>query len=397
MSARQGKGGDGRGTLVLTAGGTGGHVFPAQALAQELVRRGHRVALVTDVRGADYGERFPGVDQYRVRAGTFAGRGMLGKVRALGDIAAGTAAAYRLLGRIDARAVVGFGGYPSLPTMLAALARGLPTCLHEQNAVLGRVNRLVAGRVNRVALSFDGTTGLSPAASRNAVLTGNPVRAEIIEAAHEGYNAPIGDAVFRILVTGGSQGARITSEVVPSALAALPPALARRLQVTQQCRLADIDRVRDLYERAGIRADLASFFPDLPDRLAWSHLVIARAGASTVSEVAVAGRPAILVPLPSAMDDHQSANARALDSAGGGWLVPQDQFTPPELAKRIQRLACVPERLVQAAAAARLVGRPGAAAALADLVETLAGQGANGNGGSHAATGDAATGRQEAA
>lgn len=359
------------GVIVLAAGGTGGHVMPAQALAAELKRRGRAVAVMTDVRGERFRAGFGDVPFVVLPAGTFAGRGPLAKLKAAWNIVAGTLKARRQLRAWGATAVVGFGGYPSLPPMLAALACRLPTCLHEQNAVMGRVNRLVAPRLSALATSFAVTRGMAQRDLARAVFTGNPVRPEIVTATSIPYAPPADNGIVRLLVLGGSLGAKVMSEIVPSALSLLPPALKSRLQVTQQTRDDETQAVSQAYSREGIAADLAPFFADVPERLGWAHLVIARAGASTVAELAAAGRPSILVPLPIAADDHQTVNAAALVDAGAAWAVPQPEFTPAELAKRLQKLVMVPSRLAQAAQAARGVARIDAAARLADLVEGL--------------------------
>jgi UDP-N-acetylglucosamine--N-acetylmuramyl-(pentapeptide) pyrophosphoryl-undecaprenol N-acetylglucosamine transferase len=359
--------------VVLAAGGTGGHIFPAQALAAELQRRGRRIVLMTDQRGAGYESAFAGVPVIRVRAGTFARAGRLGQARVMADIALGTLQARRHLKRLRPGLVIGFGGYPSLPVMAAAISLGLRTCVHEQNAILGRVNRLLAGRVDAIAAAFPLASSRDAKFAEKLIVTGNPVRDAILDAAETPYAAPDETGPFNLLVTGGSQGATIMGEIVPPALAALPPAFRARLRVTQQVRAEDIERVAAHYAANGIEAECAPFINDVPRRLAFAHLVIARSGASTVAELAVVGRPSILVPLPTAMDDHQTANAKALADAGGAWLVPQSEFSPAEIAKRLQRLATVPARLADAAAAAKSFGRPQAARWLADLVESMAG------------------------
>ncbi len=368
----------GAGPILLAAGGTGGHVFPAQALAEELLARGRRLALATDPRGDAYRGALGRIESHRVRSGTASGRRLGGALAGLVNIGRGFFEARALLERLRPAAVVGFGGYPSLPTMLAASRAGLPTLIHEQNAVLGRVNRLLAGRVSLIATSFPDTERLAARDARHATLVGNPVREEVLGLRDIPYQAPAGGEPIYLLVTGGSQGATVFGQVVPPALAALPEALRGRLRVTQQCRPADLELVRMLYRAAGIEADLAAFFHDLPARLGRAHLLIGRAGASTVAELAVAGRPAILVPYPHAADGHQSRNAEALARAGGAWAVDQDRFTAERLAERLGGLFAEPGRLLAAAAAARAWGRPRAAVMLADLVERLA----PGNGGS---------------
>lgn len=353
--------------ILLAAGGTGGHVFPAVALARELAGRGRAVALATDERGERYEEIFAGFSVHRVASGTPTGRDLLGRAVAVGSIAKGVVQARALFRRLRPAAAVGFGGYPSLPTMMAALGR-LPTAIHEQNAVLGRVNRLIAPRVDRIALSFAETAGLDERARRKAALTGNPVRPEVMGLPP--YEAPAGE--FRLLAFGGSQGARSMGEVVPTAIALLADELRARLRVTQQARPEDIDDVRAAYAEIGVSADVAPFFADLPARLAAAHLVIARSGAGTVSELAVAGRPAILTPYVFATDDHQTKNARALVEAGAAWLLRNGEFRADRLATLLTELAADPARLVAAAGKALAVGAPDAAARLADLVERLA-------------------------
>ena len=369
-----------RGPVVLAAGGTGGHVFPAQALANELKARGHRLVLITDRRGAGYEDAFPGVRLVRVRAAAFAGRGVAGRLAALAEIAAGTFAARRILGRLGPSAVVGFGGYPSLPAMLAASRMAVPTMVHEQNAVLGRVNRFLAPRVTTVATSFAETRGLGERDLGKAILTGNPVREAVAAIREVPYAPPDRDGALRLLVLGGSQGATVFSDVVPEAAAALPQPLRRRLRVTQQCRPEDIERVRASYDAAGLTADLATFIADVPALLAATHLVLSRAGASTVSELAVAGRPAILVPYPHATDDHQTANARALAQAGGAWLMPEEKFSAAACRESLEALLTDSETLADMAAGARSAGRAGAARDLADLVERLVAASGRGQG-----------------
>jgi len=354
--------------FVLAAGGTGGHMVPAHALAAELIRRGHRVALVTDERGARIPGLFQDVQTHIIPAGRLGGSPRQW-LRAIRDIRAGTAMARRLYDVFDPAAVIGFGGYPALPALRAAFQLKIATVIHEQNAVLGRVNRAVAGRVDAIATAYPAIRHLKPKYEGKAVLVGNPVRGIVREIREQPFPDLGPDSIFRVLVTGGSQGASILSEVVPDGLALLPHSFRRRLQVTQQCRPEDIETVRSKYKVLGIPADLGTYFTDLPDKLAWAHLVIARAGASTIADISVAGRPAILIPLPSAADDHQTANARELAAVGGARAIRQDHFTPQELAKQMQKLALDPKALVNAARRSHGVGRPNAAEDLADLVE----------------------------
>lgn len=360
--------------FVLAAGGTGGHMTPAQALAEVLMARGHEVALITDERGARIPGLFDGVATHVLPAGRLAG-GPLGWLRAGRSILAGRAMALALYRAIQPAAVIGFGGYPALPSLIAALGRRIPTVIHEQNAVLGRVNRLLARRVDAIATAYPDVSRLPADLAERTHLVGNPVRAEVLALRDRPYPPLDAEGVFRILVTGGSQGATILSDVVPEGLGMLPPGLRRRLQVTQQCRSEDIDRVRARYGELGIPADLATYMPDLPERLGWAHLVIARAGASTVAELTAAGRPAILVPLPGATDDHQTHNVRELVAAGGARAIAQTRFTAVELAKQMQKLGLEPQALENAARRARGCGRPHAAEDLADLVESLGAQG----------------------
>jgi UDP-N-acetylglucosamine--N-acetylmuramyl-(pentapeptide) pyrophosphoryl-undecaprenol N-acetylglucosamine transferase len=355
---------------VLAAGGTGGHMMPAHALAEELLLRGHRVALVTDDRGARIPGLFERVQVHILPAGRLSG-GPAGWLRAARAILTGRTMALRLYETFRPSAVVGFGGYPAFPALMAARRDRIPTAIHEQNAVLGRVNRLVASRVDAIATAYSSVERLPRGAQSRVEYVGNPVRDEVLALRERPYPPLSEDGIFRLLVTGGSQGASILSDVVPAGLALLPEHFRRRLQVTQQCRAEDIETVRARYAELGIPADLATYMPDLPERLAWSHLVIARAGASTIAELTAAGRPAILVPLPSATDDHQTANAREMARAGGARMIPQARFTPVELAKQMQKLGLDPDSLVNAAMRARAIGKPNAARALADLVERI--------------------------
>ncbi|MBF0251627.1 MAG: undecaprenyldiphospho-muramoylpentapeptide beta-N-acetylglucosaminyltransferase [Alphaproteobacteria bacterium] len=355
--------------ILLTAGGTGGHVFPAEALATALAARGYRLGLVTDKRGQAYGGRLGALDTHRINAGGIAGKNMFARLFSVVELARGAWQAWRLIRKLKPAAVVGFGGYASVPAMMAATVTSVPTAIHEQNALLGRANRLLASRVKRIAASFRETKGLTLTALGRIVFTGMPVRAAIREKA--GQPLPPLDGPLGVLVMGGSQGATVLSEVVPAALALLPEGLRARLDVTQQCREEDIDAVRAAYGATGIRAHLASFIDDVPERLARAHVVITRAGASSVAEALCVGRPAILIPYPYAADDHQTHNARAVDAAGAGWLMAQDAFSPATLSARLQGLFEHPETLQQAADRARELARVDAAEALADVVEGL--------------------------
>lgn len=359
--------------VILAAGGTAGHVFPAEALAGELLRRSCRVALVTDRRGTAVGGMPDGVETYRIRAGGLAGKGVAARLRSGAELLLGTIQARRLLGRLKPSVVVGFGGYASVPTMMAGTMAGYRSAIHEQNAVLGRANRLLAGRVSRIATSFEDCANVPEKGHDKIVHTGMPVRAAVAAMRERPYAPPAEGSPVRLLVVGGSQGARIFSEVVPAAIAKLPEALRRRLVIAQQCRPEDLDAAVAAYRAGGIEAELKTFFGDVPERLAAAHLLIARSGASTVAETLAVGRPSILVPYPYATDDHQSFNAHAVAESGGGWLMPQETFTPDALAARLDSLLGLPATLNRAAAAARAAGRVDAAPRLADMVIDLLG------------------------
>lgn len=355
--------------IVIAAGGTGGHFFPAEALATELARRGHPLVLMTDTRA---GRRTHGVfadaEQHVLRGAGIAGHGMSRKLGGALALGRGTLAARRILARLRPAAVVGFGGYPSVPPLLGArlLGRSRPVIvLHEGNAVLGQANAQLARFADAIATSF-GTVARLPAGART-VLTGMPVRAEIAAAAHSPY--PAADGSLRLLVWGGSLGARVFSDVVPQTLAALPDALRTRLAVTQQARAEDVARVQAAYASAGIQAEIAPFLDDVARRLVDSHLVIGRAGGSSVAELAMVGRPSVTVPLPIAASDEQGANAESLVQAGAGWMLRQPEFTPAALGSLLTALLSQPSRLSAAADAAARLGRHDAAGALADLVE----------------------------
>ena len=358
--------------IILAAGGTGGHMVPAHALAAELTSRGIGVALITDDRGARIPGLFDGVPVHILPAGRLGG-GPIGWLKALGAVIRGRRQARALYKEFRPDAVVGFGGYPAFPALLAASASNIPTILHEQNAVLGRVNRLLAGEAAAIATAYPEVERLKAAYRGKVVLVGNPVR-ESVKRLGEAPLPPFDEvAPLKILVTGGSQGASILGTVVPAGLGALEPSIRHRLQVAQQCRPDDVVTVRASYAALRIPAELMTYITDMPAKLSEAHLVIARAGASTIAELTAAGRPAILVPLPSATDDHQTANAREMAKAGGARMIAQDEFTPEMLARQIEALVHDPEALANAAARSLSVGRPNAASDLADLVERIAG------------------------
>lgn len=357
--------------IVLAAGGTGGHIFPAEALAEELQASGCQAVLVTDGRSRHYKGALASLPRYTVRAGTF-GRGFIGKITAAAEVLVGIMQARALLRRLKPVAVVGFGGYPSFPTVYAAAQLRIPTVIHEQNSVLGRANRMLVKRVDAIATTFRDTRFIPEGLFSRVTLTGNPVRAGI-RALHEvPYPVMDQDGHMRILVTGGSQGASVFSQVVPAAIAALPLALRARVRVDQQCREGDVETTRLAYQQMGVSADISTFFTDIPARLASAHLVIARAGASTLAELMAAGRPSIVVPLPGAMDNHQYFNASSLEECGAGWTMPQEGFTPAALSARIEAFMSLPETLARAAQAARSAGKDNAARALCALVLRVA-------------------------
>ena len=358
--------------IILAAGGTGGHMIPAHALAAELTARKIGVALITDERGARIPGLFDGVPVHILPAGRLGG-GPIGWLKAVGAVIKGRGQARRLYREFKPDAVVGFGGYPAFPSLLAASAANIPTILHEQNAVLGRVNRLLAGEAKAIATAYPNVDRLKPAYEGKVALVGNPVR-EAVARLGEVPLPPFDEvAPLKILITGGSQGASILGTVVPAGLGKLEPSIRHRLQVVQQCRPDDIAAVRASYAELKIPAELMTYITDMPAKLAEAHLIIARAGASTIAELTAAGRPAILVPLPSATDDHQTANAREMAKAGGARMIAQHDFTPEALAQQIEALVHDPEALANAAARSLSVGRPNAASDLADLVERIAG------------------------
>jgi len=356
--------------FVLAAGGTGGHMIPAHALAAELKGRGYGVLLITDERGARFPGLFEGMPVHILPAGRLGG-GPIGWLKAFGSVVKGRGEAKRLYRDHRPDAVIGFGGYPAFPSLLAASSMNIPTVLHEQNAVLGRVNRLLAGEAEAIGTAYDQVDRLQAKNAAKVVLVGNPVRAEIAKLGELPF-PPFDDvAPLKILVTGGSQGASILSKVVPASLGMLAPSLRRRLQVVQQCRPEDIERVRAQYAELGIPAELMTYIEDMAEKIADAHLVIGRAGASTVAELTAAGRPAILIPFAAATDDHQTANAREMVKAGGARAIQEANFTPEVLARQIEALAMDPVALGNAAGRALSVGRPHAARDLADLVERI--------------------------
>jgi UDP-N-acetylglucosamine--N-acetylmuramyl-(pentapeptide) pyrophosphoryl-undecaprenol N-acetylglucosamine transferase len=361
-------------SIMLAAGGTGGHLFPAFALAQELARREIIVDLVTDMRGDKYGSDFPARQIYRVPAATLAGKSPIAAAKTGYTLTRGTAAAFKLLGEVKPKALIGFGGYPTFPPLLAAKLRRIPSALHEQNAVLGRANTMLAKRVTAIATSFESVLGITDALQSKVRFTGNPVRDIVIDWSARAYNAPLPGGPYNILVFGGSQGARYFSDTVPPALAALPEDFRRNLFVTQQARDEDVARVTEAYRAAGIRAQVAAFFKNLPEEMAKAHVVIGRAGASTVAELTVIGRPAILVPLPHALDNDQLQNAKRLEAAEAGWCMQQKDITKETMTAAVVQLFVDPALLQRVAKNAKAQGRPDAVVRLADLAEALMGR-----------------------
>jgi UDP-N-acetylglucosamine--N-acetylmuramyl-(pentapeptide) pyrophosphoryl-undecaprenol N-acetylglucosamine transferase len=354
--------------VLLAAGGTGGHLFPAEALAAVLDRRGVAVELATDRRAAHF--EFAARAVHVVPSATLRGRDPISVMHTGALLTIGTAKAWSLLGRVKPNAVVGFGGYPTVPPLLAASWRGTPTILHEQNAVMGRANRFLAPRVTAVATGFRTLKNFDRHWQNKITFTGNPLRPQVLAAAAASYTAP--DVKLNLLIFGGSQGAHVMAEIVPAAIAHLDAGLRARLSIVQQARVEDIDAVRADYARLGLAAEIAPFFSDLSKRMVAAHLVISRSGASTVAELSAIGRPAILVPLPHALDQDQLANAGVLETAGGAIRIAQPDFTPERLAAEITALLQDPARLARMARAAKSVGTIDAAERLADLVGKVA-------------------------
>ena len=357
--------------VLVAAGGTGGHLFPAEALAEALMRRGVPVELATDDRAVKYGAQFRARAIHAIPAATPTGGGAMSKAKAAAVLARGVAVALGVVWKARPMAVVGFGGYPTVPPLLAATILGAPTILHEQNAVMGRANRFLAGRVDAIATGFETLGGVSEAIRAKARHTGNPVRPAVIAAAQAPFPA-FDRARLRVLVTGGSQGAKVMSDIVPAAMELLGADMRARIGLVQQARGEDETRVREIYARLGMQAEIAPFFSDLPARMGQTHLVVARSGASTVSELAVIGRPSILVPFPHAIDQDQAANAAHLAATGAALVVPQPQFTPQFLANALIEALADPQSLTKRAEAARSAGIADAADRLAELVLDVA-------------------------
>jgi UDP-N-acetylglucosamine--N-acetylmuramyl-(pentapeptide) pyrophosphoryl-undecaprenol N-acetylglucosamine transferase len=356
--------------ILLAAGGTGGHLVPAEALAHALNARGVPVELVTDERALAYGGSFPARSMHCIPSATPRGGSLLAKAQAVARLAYGTAQSAGMLRKIAPRAIIGFGGYPTVPPLLAAAFLKIPTVLHESNAIMGKANRFLSGHVDRIAAGLP-NLNVPPPLREKVVVTGNPVRPAVLEAAKLPYPT-FDDGAFRLLVTGGSQGARVMADIVPEAIAALPAHLRSRIRLVQQTRSEDIARVEAIYRSAGVDVEIAPFFKDLPLRIAQAHFVISRSGASTVSELAVIGRPALFVPLPHSLDGDQAANAAFIEDAGAAVTVRQSDFTPAFLTTRLAALIESPEPLAARAEAAKRFGVADAADRLADLLLSVA-------------------------
>jgi len=358
--------------ILLAAGGTGGHLFPAEALAGALLGRGFAVDLVTDERGTGFAGKLASVPVHRIASGGIAGKGITTRARNYARLMLGFLQSRSLLKRLRPSVAVGFGGYPSVPPILAAQTSRIRTVVHEQNAVAGRANRMLMKRANRVALSFDTVRFTERLPAEKKTVTGNPVRAAVSEIAP--YAAPRADGPVNLLVFGGSQGARVFGRVTPPAIALLPEALRDRLKLVQQVRREDVEDVTKAYREMGLDAELNPFFKDMPARYEWAHLVVCRSGASSVAEIEAAGRPALMIPLPNSIDDHQRANARSLSDQGAGWVLDENECSPQSLAQHLTQILSDRDGLQRAAENARSLARIDAAERLADVVENLAGE-----------------------
>ncbi len=354
--------------ILLAAGGTGGHVFPAEALAEVILHEGHEAIFITDKRSAKYGGKLATLETYVIPSATLSGS-PINKLLGVYTLLKGFISAWYRLLIVKPDVVVGFGGYPSLLPLFAASHLGIPTIIHEQNSLLGRVNAFLAQKATIIATSFEQTERIPASLADKIHFTGNPVREAIGALRERPY--PSTEGKIHLLITGGSQGATVFSTVVPEAIARLPEHLRTRLRISQQCRAEDIEQAKELYRSTGIEPELATFFSDMPERLASTHLLIGRSGASTLAELTLAGRPAILVPYPAAKDDHQTTNAKQLADKGGAWVMPQPEFTPQALAQKLEALLTDPTQLENAAHIAKETGKPQAAYALFETVLSL--------------------------
>ncbi|WND01594.1 undecaprenyldiphospho-muramoylpentapeptide beta-N-acetylglucosaminyltransferase [Temperatibacter marinus] len=356
-------------TIVLAAGGTGGHMIPAEAVADALSARGHNLILVTDPRGDAYPAIMDNYERTVLKTNGMSA-GLLGKVKGAFSLARDTIACRQFLKKVKADVVIGFGGYPSMPTVVAAKSCGIPYILHEQNTVLGRVNRLMAKSSEAIALAYENTWRIPE--NVEYFVTGNPVRKQVLDSLSHGYSLPRSGETFNVLIMGGSQGAHILSKVVPNAIAALVEADRKRLKVVHQARVEDIELVSNIYEQAGVSATVESYFVDIPQRMATSQLVISRAGASSLAEISVLGLPSFLVPLKIAMDDHQTTNAAVLSEAGAAVVFREEEFTVESVKENITQLLSDGSKRLQAMSkAAQSCGSEHSALVLADLIEKV--------------------------
>ncbi len=357
--------------ILLSSGGTGGHITPARALAHDLMSRGFRVEIMTDDRGKKYESMFEGMKTHVVKSGTL-GKGFLGKIMGAANLGVGIVQAMTLVKSLNPAMVIGFGGYPSVPGVYAAQKLKIPTIIHEQNAIIGKANAFLAPKAERIAISLPSVTGLDENDKMRSVVTGNPVREEIAALYTKPYPILEQDGALRILVLGGSLGAKVFSEILPEALSKLSSSQRAQIALTQQCREDDLEDAKKAYGAAGIKAELATFFDDVAAELEKAHLVIARSGASTVAEVTTAGRPAIFVPYPHHKDQQQKMNADAVADTGGAWVMTEEGFTPEAILARIETFLQNPETLFRAAENARSCGKPDAARKLGNLVTAIA-------------------------
>ncbi len=357
--------------IILSTGGTGGHMSPARALGVDLLSRGYRVEVITDQRGMKYASMFEGMKMHPVKAGTL-GAGVLGKVKGISNLGIGVVQAATLVKSMNPSVVIGFGGYPSFPAVYAAQRQKIKTVIHEQNAILGRANALLASKAERIALSLPTVSGLDETDKIRTVMTGNPVRPEIADLYTRPYPNLEDDGDFRIFIMGGSQAASVFNHVVPEALSQLPSDYRARLHIVQQCREENLEATRKAYEQSNIKADLMPFIEDVASELDQAHLVIARSGAATVAEVATAGRPAIFVPYPHHKDQQQKMNAEVVADAGGAWVMTESGFTAEALLARIETFLQNPQVLFKAAEKAQGCGKPDAARKLGNLVTAIA-------------------------
>ncbi|MDZ7824565.1 MAG: undecaprenyldiphospho-muramoylpentapeptide beta-N-acetylglucosaminyltransferase [Ahrensia sp.] len=357
-----------KGIILLSAGGTGGHLFPAEALAHELTTRGWEIHLATDDRAQKYASNFPAQQTHIIPSASPSGGNPINMLKAAYALYKGVRASKLLISKLQPKAVIGFGGYPTVPPLVAAAGK-VPTMIHEQNAVAGRANKMLSGRVSAIAGGFLKAEGPD---AHKIIVTGNPIRPPVREAAKVAYMPHTKTGPIKLVVFGGSQGAQFFSKTFPEALALMPQSIRERLVVTQQARPEDETAAKMLYSQMGVKAEVASFFDDLPMRIGGAHLVMARAGASTVSEIAAIGRPSILVPYPFALDHDQAANAEALAAAGGAMVMRQDDLDAQTMADALMKMFDAPDELAKMAAAAKAAGKPDAAILLADLTEAIA-------------------------